>query len=146
GVAEIWRQEMFSNTAEFADDLTAQLHELQRQYGMRLSTVADRIGERFVRPLLIDRICALVEPAMTEARTHVPTAAFAELEGLLDELTAEPTGVGLDVPVWLERLEVEVDRERQSYLQQLDILEEAALLIPQRVLSRHDSQEQLEAI
>ena len=146
GVAEIWRQEMFSNTAEFADDLTAQLHELQRQYGMRLSTVADRIGERFVRPLLIDRICALVEPAMTEARTHVPAAAFAELEGLLDELTAEPTGVGLDVPVWLERLEVEVDRERQSYLQQLDILEEAALLIPQRVLSRHDSQEQLEAI
>lgn len=144
--SEIWRQEMFSNTVAFSDDLLAQLRELQQQYGMRLSTVADRIGERFVRPLLIDRICALVEPAMSEARTCQSSAAFAELEGLLDELTAEPTGVGLDVPVWLERLDEEVDREQRSYFHQHDILEEAALLIPQRTLTRPESQEQIEAL
>ena len=35
---------------------------------MRMPTVADRLAERFVRPLTIDRIRALVAPAIDEAR------------------------------------------------------------------------------
>ncbi len=143
GAAEIWRDEMFQRTSEMADGLAERLVALQQQYGMRLSTVADRIGERFVKPLLIDRICALVEPAMEDARQRRASTAFDELEEQLTELTAEPTGVGLDVPPWLETLEDEVERSQRTMF---ELEDEAALLIPQRVLTRHQAQEQLEAL
>ena len=35
---------------------------------MRLGTISDRLHERFVRPLAVDRLCALIEPSMEEAR------------------------------------------------------------------------------
>ena len=37
---------------------------------MRLPTVTDRLAERFIRPLAIDRVRALVKPAMDEARRN----------------------------------------------------------------------------
>jgi hypothetical protein len=143
GAAEVWRDEMFQRTSEMADGLAARLAALQQQYGMRLSTVADRIGERFVKPLLIDRICALIEPAMEDARHRRASTAFEELEEQLAELTAEPTGVGLDVPPWLETLEDEVERSQRTMF---ELEDEAALLVPQRALTRHQAQEQLEAL
>ena len=60
--AEMWRHAMAERTAEVADALTRRLGELRRKYGMRLPTVDDRLAERFVRPLAIDRVRALVAP------------------------------------------------------------------------------------
>ena len=83
---------------------------------MRMPTVADRLGERFLRPLSIDRIRALVEPAMNEAACATSKTAehpaFDLLEKEAEVLTRQPTGVGLDVPPWLLALEEEVDRVR----------------------------------
>ena len=42
----------------------ARLNSLANEYGMQLPTIADRLGERFIRPLVIDRLRAMVEPAM----------------------------------------------------------------------------------
>ena len=44
-------------------------------YGMRLPTIADRIAERFIRPLAIDRMRALVRPAMEQAAKHLPVGS-----------------------------------------------------------------------
>ena len=77
---------------------------------MRLSSVADLLSERFVRPLVIDRVRALVEPAAAEARDGEPSVAFALLEQEAGELADEPSGAGFDLPDWLETLEAEVDR------------------------------------
>jgi len=69
--------------------------------------VAERLAERFVRPLAIDRVRALVAPAM-EAAGDADRAAFDALEQEIESLVREPAGAGLDLPDWLEALEEEV--------------------------------------
>lgn len=112
--AEMWCQAFAERTAEAADGHLAQLEMLSQQHGMRLATVADRISERFVRPLLIDRVKALVEPALT-ASAEDNTEAFATLEREISSLSSEPTGAGLDLPDWLAALEDEVTKARSRF-------------------------------
>lgn len=108
--AKIWRRALHDRIATQANQFLASLAELQRRYAMRMPTVADRLNERFVRSMVIDRIRALVGPAMREHGTQRGTKAFALLEQEAEVLTREPTGVGLDVPTWLTALEEEVQR------------------------------------
>jgi hypothetical protein len=108
--AAMWREEIVQRTAEIADDHLRRLERLSRQYGMRLASVADRLGERFVRPLVVDRLRALVRPAMEELREGRSPATFARLEEEAGPLAEEPSGVGFDVPAWLEALDEEVQR------------------------------------
>lgn len=114
-VAEHWERSI----AEFSKPLAAELSELlaqkEAEHAVRLRTIRDRIEERFLRPLALDRLCALVEPASEEARqgiTNGPT--FSRLTELLTPLAANPTGVGLDVPQWLRKIHDEVDRIRDN--------------------------------
>ena len=116
--ADVWRAAVAERTASIADDHLKKFNRLNRKYGMRLPSIADRLGERFVRPLLVDRLCALIGPAMDEAPgrsnpAEVPAGeptSFARLEAGLEDFTREVSGAGFDVPAWLEALEQEVDR------------------------------------
>jgi hypothetical protein len=110
GAAELWRQAMTERTADTAEQHLRRLTQLQKKYGMRLPTVADRLAERFVRPLTIDRVTALVRPAAERSRHGEPSAEFEQLEREAVALADEPTGAGLDLPDWLMSLEEEVDR------------------------------------
>ncbi len=112
--AEIWCQAFAERTTDAADSHLARLERLSQQYGMRLATIADRIGERFVRPLLIDRVRALVEPALT-AEGSARQEAFDALEREIASLANEPSGAGLDLPDWLGALEDEVTSARSRY-------------------------------
>jgi len=112
--AETWRRTLAERTAELADSLQKRGAELRKKYAMRLPTVTDRLAERFVRPLTIDRVKALIRPAMDAVRaegdpSEASRLALSQLEQEIDELTQEPTGVGLDVPAWLAALEQEVE-------------------------------------
>jgi hypothetical protein len=108
--AQLWQQELTSRIGDRAEKFVESLKGLQRAYAMRMPTVADRINERFVKPLVIDRIRAFVEPAMAESKSNGDHVNFDMLKAETDQLTSDPTGVGLDVPEWLEALEDEVDR------------------------------------
>ncbi len=108
--AAMWRRAMARETSATADQQLKRLAELQKKYGMRLSTVADRLGEHFIRPLAIDRVRALVRPSAEEARRDLPSKAFPALEAEASELAQEPTGAGLDLPDWLAVLEEEIER------------------------------------
>ena len=112
--AEMWCQAFAERTTDAADAHLARLERLSQQYGMRLATIADRIGERFVRPLLIDRVRALVEPALT-AEGSARQEAFDALEREIASLANEPSGAGLDLPDWLAALEDEVTSARSRY-------------------------------
>ncbi|MEM8914037.1 MAG: hypothetical protein AAGC97_19940, partial [Planctomycetota bacterium] len=72
--------------------------------------VADRIEERFVQPMTIDRMRAFVAPAMSDAEAGRESVAFESLHAEADRLTQSPVGVGLDLPAWLEALEEEVEK------------------------------------
>ena len=109
--SEMWCQAFAERTADAADAHQGQLQKLGQQHGMMLATIADRVRERFVRPLLIDRVKALIEPALT-AKENDRTEAFITLEHEISSLSGEPTGAGLDLPDWLAALEDEVTTAR----------------------------------
>lgn len=109
--AEMWCQAFAERTADAADGHLSQLEKLSQKHGMRLATIGDRISERFVRPLLIDRVKALVEPALTSTGPE-GVEAFKTLEREISSLTSEPSGAGLDLPDWLAALEDEVTAAR----------------------------------
>jgi hypothetical protein len=105
--AELWQQALADRTSEAADANQASFEELCEQYGIRLPTVAERLAERFTRPVAIDRVRALVPPAM-EAAASADSAPFDALELEIESLAREPAGAGLDVSDWLSALEEEV--------------------------------------
>ena len=70
--AEMWQQALAERTAEAADANLARFEELCDQYGIRLPSVAERLGERFTRPLAIDRVRALVGPGHRRGRQRRP--------------------------------------------------------------------------
>jgi hypothetical protein len=108
--AEVWRRNMARETRATADGHLEQYRKLVDKYGMRLPTLADRLHERFVQPLEVDRLRAFIEPAMRELSESRPTRTFERLEQEINEFAQTPVGVGLDVPEWLECLEHEVLR------------------------------------
>jgi hypothetical protein len=109
--AEMWRQAFAERTSDAADLHINRLATLASEYGMQLPTIADRLGERFVRPLVIDRLRAMVEPAMN-GDGRKSRSAFELLESEIADLASEPHGAGLDVPDWLSALEDEVTAAR----------------------------------
>jgi hypothetical protein len=106
--AQMWRRALAERISEEADRYLKKLAKLQKQYAMRLPTVADRLNERFLRPMIIDRMKALIAPAMKRTSAN----AFEILEGEAELLMREPSGVGFDPPQWLGALEEEVQRIR----------------------------------
>jgi hypothetical protein len=109
--AEMWQQALAERTAETADANLARFEELCDEYGVRLPSVAERLGERFTRPLAIDRVRALVGPAVAAAGTD-DREPISALQQEIASLAAEPAGAGLDLPDWLAALEEEVTMVR----------------------------------
>jgi hypothetical protein len=111
-----WQGEILQYTREHAERHLAELAQLESRHGLKLRTVGDRLRERFIAPLATDRTCALVGPAWAAADPAGggETPEFARLRAEIDQFTANPTGVGLDVPVWLRRLEGEQYRLRHE--------------------------------
>jgi hypothetical protein len=139
--AEMWRQAFAERTAEAADLHLQRMNELGAEYGMLLPTIADRLAERFVRPLVIDRVRAMVDPAMHGKREQ-RRAAFAALEQEIADLAGEPHGAGLDVPDWLSALEDEVT-EARSRLNHISSADRLSRRIGQVRLSWDEILEQL---
>ncbi len=112
--AEMWQQALAAQTTEAADENLARFEKLSEHYGMRLPSIAERLAERFTRPLAIDRVRALVRPAMAAAGIG-DLAPFMALEREIDALASEPIGAGLDVPDWLDAIEEEVSIVRSAH-------------------------------
>lgn len=137
-----WQEQMARLTAFEANRLLEQLDRLERQHGLRLNTVTDRLQERFVKPLALDRLCALIESAMKAAHTPEAPALLAELERELRPYIENPTGVGLDVPHWLQRLHHTIQQVRASKTA-IANLAEHLLQIPKIVVPLEQLQREL---
>lgn len=106
-LAEKWREFVANKTRKVAGELLAELEKRETRYGIRLRTVRDRLEERFLLPLEIDRAAAQVAPAASAARAGEgeDNPAFARLTAAVAPLGATVSGVGLEVPAWVRRLE-----------------------------------------
>jgi hypothetical protein len=110
--AHRWRDALSEKTAGIATTLLDQLAALEKQYGIRLTSVRDRLNERFSRPLALDRIRILIEPSIEQARLASANeqTAFERFRAELRVFAETTTGVGFDAPPWLRVLQAEVDR------------------------------------
>ena len=139
-----WRRTVLQKTKSVSGEHLKRMDQLVKKYGMRLPSVAQRLGERFVRPLDIDRLCALVRPAVEELRAGQMPVSFTFLEEEIAQFTEEPGGVGFEVPSWLEALEEEVSRLSSPGLDDEGEPLDAAPAIPQVQLSREAIEMQIE--
>ena len=99
-----------------AEKHLADLARVELRHAVRLRTLRDRVGERFVASLAADRLSARVEGAWSAAvgGEGEQNPAFSQLAAEVQAFAATPAGVGLDVPHWLRRLEREVQRVRRE--------------------------------
>lgn len=93
-----------------AAQLLDKYHALVRKYGMRLRSVAQQLEGRFVGTLAVDRLCALVRPAMDQSGGDSAAESFAQLEAQAEQFTRAWGGSGFELPEWLEALSEEVQR------------------------------------
>jgi hypothetical protein len=141
--AVLWEHAFARLAGPVAGRYQQELRRLEQAHGIRIRTIADRLGESFVQPLVIDRLCALIRHAMTEAPSD-DRPAFARFQQLLSEQTARPAGAGLDVPDWIRRLEAEVHLV-QAKRSAINVLAEQQLRVPARVLSIAELNQQLQS-
>ncbi len=107
--AQQWRRALADRIGRESEWYIEQLQELQSRYAMRMPTVADRLHERFTHPMTVDRMRALVGPAMREFRETGHSDTFDLLIEECQLMMEQPTGVGLEIPDWLAALEEEVE-------------------------------------
>lgn len=107
--AMYWRTLFEMRTDEIAKELLRELKKLEKQYGMRLPGITDLLNERFVKPLALDELLALVPEAMNDARDRrQPSENFNKLLKLVQDYLDTTTGSGLEIPPWLRELEDEI--------------------------------------
>jgi hypothetical protein len=143
--AVLWEESLAQLTRDLAQQHLDHLTRLERARGVRLSTIADRLNERFIKPLALDRLCALIEASMLSAQRGEEVHAaspFARMQQEIEAYSTTPMGVGLDVPHWLRRMEMEVNRV-QATQTTVALLAEHFFRIPRRALSHAELQQQL---
>lgn len=144
--AVIWRNAVAARTTTIADEHLAHFETLVQEHGMRLSSIADRLGERFVRPLALARLRALVQPAVDELHAGRSQVAFTRLEEGIDEFLKSPSG-GFELPSWLDALEQEVDIVQMGGFEGKDVMMlDPYLDIPQVRLSSPEAWQQIKAM
>ena len=108
-VARMWRRSLSERVGPEADRYLEKFVKLRQQYSMQMMTVHDRLAERFVLPMQIDRMRSLVPLAMAQPGSPDSVRAFNTLEHEANQLTNHPMGIGVDLPNWLAALEEEVE-------------------------------------
>lgn len=108
-VASQWRRLLADRVKPEADRLLEELEELQNRYSIQMATVSQRISERFVHPMQVDRLTSLVARAMEDPQSEPSQVAFEMIENYAESLTQLPIGVGFELPDWIAALQNEVD-------------------------------------
>ncbi len=140
--AEIWQEVFRMRTEEDAEKFLRNLGRLERACSIKLPSLRDRLNERFIKPLTLDRILALVPAAIEDARRQVPSPAFEALSAKVDQYLETTSGSAMDIPPWLYSLENEIaDLEQPDHFD-LDAPVTPTSL-PEINISLHDFSEQV---
>ena len=122
--ALLWERAVTKQSVEEAEGFLKQYQRLSEKYGMWLPSVHEKLQERFVRPLQIDRMCGLVPKAIRQAQRDEEKTAFDELYLQIENFAKNPMGVGFEIPEWLEALRNEVMTTRMDTVGELEQPEE----------------------
>jgi hypothetical protein len=114
--ADRWRNDLEIKTAALARTFLQKLKRLEKRYGMRLPGVSDRLSEKFVKPLALDRILALVKPSLGDSRAGTESTAFRQLQIETEEYLSTTLGSALEPQPWLQTIEDEVQQAEADSL------------------------------
>lgn len=128
--ASIWLQAVAERCSEAADAQWDRYQALQKKYGMLMTGIGDRISERFVRPLEVEQLCSLIEPAINEYREKKEPVSFKMFLRGVDEFAQAPQGNGFELPTWLEAIEKESQRIRNRSEEEDEMLDLSAYIKP----------------
>jgi hypothetical protein len=107
--AAAWRSRMRDETHDTAASLVARLDALEKQWGVRLASIADRVRRPFTVALEQDELDAMVPAAVSELVSGEPAGAGDALERKARSFLGVASGSGVEVPEWLERVASAVD-------------------------------------
>ncbi len=117
-VARLWRRLLAKRVNPEADKLIDKLQDLQERYSIQMATVSQRLNERFVHPMHVDRLISLVPSAMHDADPEAARRSFEMIENYAESLTQQPIGVGFELPGWITALQQEVESTAESVFAQ----------------------------
>ena len=110
GVALMWRRSLNERVGVEAEKYLELLGQLRQKYSIQMNSVGRRLEGKFAHQLQIDRLRALVEPAMSRPRSRQSQKAFDLLQIESQAFLRSTSGVGVDLPEWLAELENEVQQ------------------------------------
>ncbi len=139
-VADSWYECVADRSGYQAKSFIRRYRKLCLKYGMTIKTIGDRLDERMVKPMAINKLCALLEPAIQEAKTGGETPSFTRFLELVREFTAVPSGTGYEPPSWLEEIENEINRYRNRSEEDDEMLD-LKDFIPQNLLKQKEIKE-----
>jgi len=137
-LAREWEDMLREKTRRKAAAHLKKLQAVEEAYSVRLPSVSDHIGERFVKVMAVHRMRALIDralresheqagvPLLDERRTDVSgdetqsgrpsstAAAFLEFRREIDEYLKTTAGSAVEVPEWLSRLDREIRRHEND--------------------------------
>jgi hypothetical protein len=144
--AGIWRRAVRRRTARMADWHQRVFESLCRRHGMRLPSIAQRLAQRFVEPLRVDRLCALLRPAVAELRAGRRGSAVRRLQAGIDRFAANPSGAGHELPDWLVKLDEELDAANWTKGETERTESDYCFRLPQSRLSTNELRRQIKLI
>ncbi len=137
-----WRKAFETRTEEVARDLLKKYELLAKKYGMRIPSIHDRLNERFVHPLKIDRLRSML---VNLQRTTSDESRDALLENFQEEIEAQLNStcgsVSEGIP-WIMTLSDEADQDAER-VEQLAALS-WSLGLPRKRLSLEEIHDQLQ--
>ncbi len=142
--AAFWHNDFVRNSATLAKGPLSKLKKLEKLHGLRLPSITDRLNERYIKPLALDRILALVRPAMRDARLAVPEHpdCFDRLQTEIEQYLSTTSGSAMDLQPWLQNLADEVHEvEDEGPLGDSQLSDR---VVPEIPLSLEDLRSQLE--
>jgi len=141
--ADVWRSAVAARTAPLAAEHLKNFERLSKRYGMKLPSVAEHLAERFVLPLDIDQLRALVRPVAEGAREGRRPRALEQLRKRIDQFTSRPSGAGYETPKWIEALKNELDATVYQSDEDFGVID-SLIRIPQKRLSPAEFKKQIE--
>jgi len=111
-VARDWRRSLVERVGPETDKYLAMLERLREKYSVQMASIGQHLGERFVQPMMIDRLVTLVGKAMKSPGEGESQRAFETLQAECQSFVESSSGVGVDVPAWLTAMTEEVENQQ----------------------------------
>ena len=143
-VGRMWRRSLKLRVGNEAKRYIAMLEALRSKHSIQMSSVGRRIEGKFGSEMQVDRLTALVKPAMCETDPKKSDRAFSMLKQEAQAFSRTTIGVGVDLPPWLAALEHEVQQRLLPV--RLRRLQTSQHWGQSRVLPIADIREQLEEL